>query len=290
MKSALKTVSSQKEEPLMSHDRTTALAWQPVVVDTRAADIGLDPRALFSGEVPLLVLRGVFSDEQLARVNAAIDRWRTSAERKEFANGTLTTIGPWLMKYLDNLPGYFATAHVTTTVFESEGVADPGPRIRETVRRALGLDRVGVPTGPDGRRFADKVVRLHAPGVDNPLHNDKVGRDTTESGLEVASIRRQLSAVLSVQECRGGRLTIWRKVWEPADEVHKRKGALGYYDAVVAGCESIEFAPRRGDLYLFCPELYHAISMVADGPERRTIGQFIGFRDDNALNEALVWA
>lgn len=273
----------------MPHDPAASLAWQPVVLDA-AGGAAINPRALLSGEVPLLVLRGAFTDRQLARANAAIDRWRESAERKQFANGTLTTIGPWLLKYLDNLPHYFAAARVTTTMFESEGGEDPGPRIRETVRRALGLDRVEVPTGPDGRRFADKVVRLHAPGVDNPLHNDKVSRDTKASGLEVASIRRQLSAVLSVQECRGGRLTIWRKAWEPADEAHKRQGALGYHDAVVAGRESIDYPPRQGDLYLFCPEFYHAISMVEDGPERRTIGQFIGFRNDTALNEALVWA
>jgi hypothetical protein len=272
--------------------RETAAEWEPVV--EWAGDRPyrhVDPRDLLNGTIPLVVLRGFLNDDALDAANVAIDLYRDTAEVRRFPNGTLTTIGPWLLKYLDDLDPYFATARTTEDVLTSGGAGDPGRAVRRAIQELFGLRRVRVPLGPGGQPYADKVIRIHAPGVDNPLHNDKVGRDTRElAQLDIRRVTRQLSAVLSVQECNGGVLTIWRKCWEPADEAFKLRGALGYDSGVVRGCASIDFHPRAGDLYLFCPEHYHAISRVEPGPERRTIGQFVGFIDEHRLDEALVWA
>jgi hypothetical protein len=276
----------------MSMVQNVVSEWTPLIQwagDWRGRPI--NPRSLLDGTIPLVVIRGFLDGPALEAANAAIDHYRDTAEVRRFTNGALTTIGPWLLKYVDDLDHYFAAAGTTTTVLTSGGGSDPGPAVRGAIQQLLGLRNVDVPAGPNGQRYADKVIRIHAPGVDNPLHNDKVGRDTRElEPLDIRHVKRQLSAVLSVRECNGGVLTIWRKCWEPSDEAFKLRGALGYDSGVVCGRESIDFHPRAGDLYLFCPELYHAISRVEPGPERRTIGQFVGFVDENAVDEALVWA
>ncbi|MFF3747170.1 2OG-Fe(II)-dependent halogenase WelO5 family protein [Streptomyces kronopolitis] len=150
------------------------------------------------------------------------------------------------------------------------------------------LSAASVAQEPDARDYAASVVRIHADGVRNQLHNDNIMRDAQGAGLALTDLAYQLSCVVCLQECdAGGELRMYRKPWEPVDEAYKIQDGLGYDEAVVDGYPCHEFTPQAGDIYLINPTRYHSIERVT-GPDRLTMGFFIGFADD-ALNSAVVW-
>lgn len=156
------------------------------------------------------------------------------------------------------------------------------------MRDTFGLHRFEIATEPDGRQYASSNVRIYTDTVDTPLHNDNIMRDGASSGLVLAKLKHQLSCVVCIQECdEGGELSIYRKPWEPADEVYKIPGGLGYDMGVVADTPVHQFKPQTGDVYLLNPTYYHAIERVS-GADRLTLGFFFGFFDDH-LDEGVAW-
>lgn len=264
-------------------------SWDRVVVDLAAgqrpaADL---PRRLVTGEVPVVVLRGLLPAEAFAE---NLDRLRPlfgAARTTEYVNGSLTTVGPYLAKYLDDPDGYFAAAKSADALLGDVGF-DLGERIRAALREALGLRALEPAREPDGRDYAPFVVRIHADGVRNPLHNDNIMRDAAGTGIVLEGLSHQLSCVVCLQECDGGgELGIYRKPWVPDDERFKIPGGLGYESAVVEGVPGHRFRPAAGDVYLLNPTQYHEIARVS-GDTRLTLGFFLGFPDDR-LETAVVW-
>lgn len=278
----------------MNHvsDPVTSLSWTARVITPYDDDI-VDVRDLISGAIPMVILRGFISEWLLAGANHAIEGHKAEIEVKKFANGRLSTIGPWLMKYLNaDMDAYYARAGGVERVLGAGGASCLPSLVRGALQRVLGFESLSVPRSADGRSYAPSVIRVHGPGIDNPLHNDKVSRDTFDRpDIAVRNVEYQLSAVVGLQECAPdtGVLRIWAKRWESQDEAHKRPGALGYFDDVVGDAQFFDYSPVRGDMYVFFPEHYHAISRVGDGPERRTLGQFIGLPSLQS-RDAMVWA
>ena len=259
--------------------------WEAVVLVPGDDGTGL-LADLRTGNAPIVVLRGFFDDATVAAASVAIDA--AAYTEHAYTNATLRTVGPYLMRYLDRPDEYAAEAGTAEAVLAAGGAPGIGAGVRETFCTVFGLDAVEVPTDSKGRPYAEKVIRLHLPGSDNPLHNDKVARDTADRDTVLNRTAVQYSAVLAIQECNGGVLRIFDKVWEPQDEVFKIKG-LGYADGVVAGARWVDYKPQRGDLYVFHPEHYHLITLVESGPVRKTIGTFLGLEDDDA-RRAWAWA
>jgi hypothetical protein len=242
---------------------------------------------LVRGDVAVVVLRGllpaaVFRGNR-ERVRSLFHRRTTTRYR----NGALTTIGPYLAKHLDRPDRYFTEAAGAAALLSGAGV-DLADRVRARLREVLGLARLEPAREPDGRRYPPGVVRIHADGVSNPLHNDNIMRDAAGTGLAVAGLRYQLSCVVCIEECTaGGELVTHRRSWTAGDERFKVAGELGYRPEVTRGAASHEFRPRAGDVYLINPTYYHEIKRVA-GADRVTLGFFIGF-PDGELTEAVVW-
>ena len=266
----------------------TTTDWDLVTVtaDAPPRDPGL-LRALIAGDHAVVLLRGLLPasllDTERSRVNALFSQASTT----RYTNGTLTTIGPYLAKYLANAADYFPAADAATEMLQSASF-DLAARVRAELCRCFGLASLGPAREPDGRRYGDSVVRIHADGVSNPLHNDNIMRDAAGTGLALSHLAHQLSCIVCIQECdSGGELAIYRKPWAGPDEEFKIPGGLGYDKQVVADTPCYTFRPQTGDVYLINPTYYHEIGEVAGAP-RTTLGFFIGF-GDGPMADAVVW-
>jgi hypothetical protein len=236
----------------------------------------------------VIVIKDMLGDKLLRTGLAQILAHYAKQTASNYHNGTLTTIGPYLARYLSDLDYYFKNAGAIDEVF-SEAEYDLRRITQHRLRSLLGLKQLEVEHEPDGRRYADSIVRIHGNGVANPLHNDLIMRDAARSGLKLAGLKHQLSCVVCVQECdRGGELVTYRKPWAPDDEKFKVKDGLGYDPSVIFGVERDVFRPHQGDVYLINPTSYHEIERVS-GKDRVTLSFFIGFYDDG-LEHAVLWS
>jgi len=263
--------------------------WAALIAGPDDALPGRDALAsLRAGTLGLVVLRDRLRPATLAAGQSAVAAWRAAADDNRYPNATLTTLGPYLARHLQDPAEYFRRTG------EADGLF-PNPRhdlrreARDLLRRALGLRSLAVAVEPDGRRYAAGVVRLHADGVSTPVHNDHIARDAAGTGLLVAKVRSQFSCVVCLEECtRGGELLLYRRPWQPDDERFKSAGWLGYDEGVVAGAPSLTFKPQTGDVYVMNPTNYHAIAAVG-GAERRTLGFFFGHLSDD-LADPVAWS
>ncbi|MFC7394087.1 hypothetical protein [Scopulibacillus cellulosilyticus] len=233
-----------------------------------------------------IVLRGVLDSQSLSQCQDAIDEYRNRAETSEYTNGSLTTIGPYLARNIETPDVYFDRANTTDELFPKKEF-DLRAQVRETLQKVFDFDSIRV-ANDNGYSYAPCVVRLHGDGVSNPLHNDMIARDCNHTTLSLKKLVAQLSCVVCIQECDfGGELMHYRKVWKPEDEQYKIPRGLGYNHKVVEDVECWKFKPETGDVYLINPTNYHSIEKVG-GTERRTLGFFIGFYEDN-LKNPVVW-
>lgn len=242
---------------------------------------------LVDGSIPVLVLRGAFSGDCVTRNRTAVSGLFHTATTTRYANGSLTTVGPYLAKYLSARETYFSEAADAQSRLSQVGF-DLTVMTRQALSRLFGLNSFEPAVEPDGHRYAEQNVRIYPVGNRTPMHNDNIMRDAKGTGLMLADLICQLSCVVCIQECdEGGELQVYRKMWEPADEKHKAVGDLGYYEGLAAGAACHRFKPRTGDVYVLNPTHYHSIERVG-GRDRVTMGFFFGFFDQ-AMTDAVGW-
>ncbi len=241
---------------------------------------------LKNGELSLIVLKGLLSAEKLQYIQQRIMELHERIEKKDYVNGSLSTFGPYLAKHLNSLDDYFSLANATDDVFNK---LDLRQEVRTYLCDLLSISSLTVAQEKNGKTYAPAIVRVHADGVSNPLHNDNIMRDTAHMDLILNKLLTQLSCIVCIQECdRGGELRHYAKKWSKEDEVYKIPDGLGYRSEVVNNIESISFRPETGDIYLINPTYYHAIAKVA-GKDRITLGFFIGFFEEEMKN-GVVWS
>ena len=275
-------------KPIEKREQVANGLWDRIIVNCDGAT--LDPallRGLINGDYPVVLLKGLLSEEL---VNASKERLltlRNSAAVTQYANGSLTLIGTFLVKYLSRLDEYYVEAAKADARTAAVGFDLPA-QVRDRLRRLFGFRRFEVATEIDGRRYASSNVRICANDIDTPLHNDDIRRDGAQFPIILAGLKHQLSCVVCLQESDdGGELSIFRKPWQQADEVYKVPSGLGYDMGVVAGKAGHEFRPQAGDVYLLNPTNYHAVKRVT-GKDRITLGFFFGFFDDE-LDQPVGW-
>jgi hypothetical protein len=261
--------------------------------DRVVREVGVDEitprllRGLIDGEHAVIVLKGLVDDKSFSANGERLKGLFEKAATTEYANGTLTTIGPYLAKYLARTEDYFVEAD-KARAWSAEASFDLASLVRERLREVFSLTSFEVMREPDGQRYADSVVRIHADGVRNPLHNDNIMRDAAGTSLRVSGLKYQLSCVVCVQECdEGGELRTYAKPWRLVDEEFKIRDGLGYDNEVVRGVPVHEFKPQSRDVYLINPTYFHEIERVG-GADRVTLGFFFGFNDDE-LDTAVAW-
>lgn len=254
---------------------------------------GVDPigpgllRGLIDGDFPVLIIKDLLPSQSFAEGRTCIKKMFDQASTTYYANGHLTTIGPYLAKYLDNVDDYFRDAALMNSL-ASKANFTLADEVRGALAEIFLMDGLHIATEADGRDYGSLCVRIHPDGVANPMHNDMIIRDAAGMDLIVAQLLYQLSCVICVQECvTGGESKIYSKRWEPADERFKVPGGLGYEYGVVENLPAYEFKPQVRDVYIINPTNYHEILRVG-GDDRLTVGFFIGFSDDT-LQSGITW-
>lgn len=243
---------------------------------------------ILSAKVSVLVFRGFLSSAMNRVLIDDLERCAGSIKVSSYLNATLTTLGPYLAKYTTCPEEYFRQVGDVQSVLP-KSLLDLRCRIYQWVKQWLQFETLKVAVEPLSGNYSGSVVRFHADGIANPLHNDNISRDAAGTGLAVTTVAKQLSCVVCLQACTsGGALRIYKKMWNAEDECHKNKCELGYSDAVVKGYGFCEFSPIAGDIYIFDPGYYHEIDRVC-GSTRITLGFFIGLID-KSLKHALVWS
>ena len=244
-------------------------------------------RALIEGKVPVIVFRDLVPASVLDEQRTRAEKLFSHASTTQYPNGTLTTVGPYLAKYLGDLDGYFRAAAESTELLRSVEF-ELTDQICAALCKRLSLTSMTVAQDPGRGSYAEGVLRIHGEGISNPLHNDNIMRDISEADSRLALLRYQLSCVACLQGCdTGGELVVYQKSWNAEDEAHKTPNHLGYRSSVVDGVPAFRFKPSTGDIYLINPTYYHEITRVS-GQARLTLGFFIGFEDDQ-LTEAVIW-
>ncbi|MFF0156147.1 hypothetical protein ACFYRY_01210 [Streptomyces sp. NPDC005263] len=250
--------------------------------------LGVEPlRRLSAGETAVIRLHGLLGHEVLEAARRRAHDLLGLASTVNYTNGSLTTVGPYLAAHLQEPDRYFALSASANQRMADAGFDLP-TRVRAALRDTFGLRGLEPARERDGRGYGEAVIRLHADGVRNPLHNDHIARDAQSTTWSVADVVRQLSCVVCLQECdSGGELITYAKPWEPDDERWKVPGELGYRSEVVGTVPRHVFRPQTYDVYLINPTYYHEILEV-HGVTRTTLGFFIGFTDDTLTN-AVAW-
>lgn len=180
-----------------------------------------------------------------------------------------------MAKNLKNLPDYFRKASETDILFNANH--DLRSQVRERLCHIFSLQKLTVAKEND-KYYSPAVVRVHADGVNNPLHNDNIMRDAIGTDLILKNLVNQLSCIVCIQECdSGGELKHYFKHWHKSDEIHKIKNnGLGYSYEVVKNVSFCTFKPKTGDIYIIDPTYYHEICQIV-GKERITMGFFFRF-------------
>lgn len=83
---------------------------------------------------------------------------------------------------------------------------------------------------------------------------------------------------------QGGETSVWRRRWEPEDEVHRE--AYGYARSVVERTQCVTLAPELGDGLLFNPNNLHS---VAPNPGQRRIA-FAFFLGLTTTGQLIYWS
>ncbi len=244
---------------------------------------------LSDGKYAVIVLKNALKKNQLSNIKKCLDKLTAKIETQVYVNGALTTFGPYLAKYLNNLDGYFNAASATDELFGSDSESDLRLYVRNHLRQTFNLNSLSVAKENNNLTYSPAVVRIHGKGVANPLHNDNIMRDAANTNLILRNLLVQLSCIVCIQECNGGgELKHYQKLWKLSDEIHKIPNGLGYKQDVITDANSYTFKPATGDIYLINPTYYHEIFKVAD-QDRITMGFFMGFFD-YSFDEGIVWS
>lgn len=263
--------------------------WQKTVYQWEDAAPGrFALQQLQDGECAVLVIKNLLTNEELDAMKHRIEAHRELMRVTNYTNGSLTTIGPFLAKQLNAPEQYFENAATTDILFPNPA-HDIRVKLRESLRKFFGVRNLEVLRERNGRAYAPAIIRFHADGVSNPLHNDHIRRDARETRLSVANLETQFSCIACIQECdAGGELINYNKTWESSDEKHKIPNGLGYDSAVVSGYSDFIFKPQTGDVYVINPTFYHEINQVK-GIERITMGFFFG-SFDTEMKDLVAWS
>jgi len=264
---------------------------EPAKVKIITPDMSTEPTWLedvISAKVPVLVFRGFLLPAINLRLVSDLKRCAEWVRVSTYLNATLTTLGPYLAKYASCPDEYFRQASVIQPLLP-QSLVSMRCNIYQLVKQWLQLKSLKTAVEPVWGEYAGSVVRFHANGIANPLHNDNISRDAVGTELVVSKIVQQLSCVVCLQECTsGGVLRVFKKKWRVEDERFKFKCELGYSGGVVEGYGFYEFSPQVGDVYIFNPNFYHEIDRVC-GATRVTLGFFFGLTDQ-CTRQAIAWS
>ncbi|WP_141333611.1 hypothetical protein, partial [Myxococcus sp. AB025B] len=108
---------------------------------------------LVRGDVSVVVLRDLLPRETFDSHCQRIKGQFARATTTRYVNGALTTIGPYLARFLPDPEPYFREAEQTHDLFRELGF-DLSTRVRGRLKETLGLRAFEPAREPDGRPYA----------------------------------------------------------------------------------------------------------------------------------------
>jgi len=251
---------------------------------------------IYCRRLDLMVVRGLFPAEQLARAVQALDaepigpQWILQ-ETRDPKQVQMRLMGESLTPNTGfpdgpDMDHYFASAaHVRARARE---LFAPGPLFEPTVQdcltRLAGGRAVSVPTWPDGRSYTPATIRSLPPGCQIPVHvgNYFLGTGGYRHLATQVALEDQLSYFLTLQAPQaGGALEVYSLEWKDPATPWLPEHGIWDGPAITARYPALRFTPQAGDLLLFDGgRYYHKVTRVEGTRTRWTMGGFAGFSRD----------
>lgn len=116
------------------------------------------------------------------------------------------------------------------------------------------------------------------------VHFDDVNREFPRGVFDQQVVAQLAFNAWVAVPASGGETSVWRRRWEPGDEVHRQ--AYGYAKCTIEHAQSITLAPELGDGLLFNPNNFHA---VQPNPGQRRIA-FAFFLGLTTTGQLICWS
>lgn len=205
---------------------------------------------------------------------------------KEYSNAasekvSLRYIGPGLGQYVSDRATYFRETKLAYSKFIRlyQDLPDPREMVRNKISKLLPNKNIVI-AQEKNEQCSAAVVRIMVEGDMSALHRDSAMNYF--KGWQISKYPTQFSALVCFQMAEdGGELTVYRKRWNPKDDLAKEEGITGYPNSIVADAESSIIKPEEGDLYIFHPEIYHDIKPMKGTRDRITQGIFFATSEND---------
>ena len=283
--------------------------------------------ALAGGEIPAIVLRGVFSSsdcrqlvERLISAGHLYDPRKPVPEKftsQAVPEGFFSRDSEQESRGVEYYRERTANAHVRIDIGTSlgyrggdrEGFFEHSRRTRETFAeifneqcnpveliyaklQELSIDRkVLTARESDGSLYGPAILRAHYGGYAYAPHFDSVRLREKRSDYAVHDFEHQFAGVLVLQNTAVGDRTaqgiIHRCRWEPALDPCLEEGTFHAY-AAEQGLERAEVVLEPGDLYFFNTRMIHEVPGLAGVDPRIVLATFIGY--SAGREEIFVWS
>jgi len=240
-------------------------------------------REMYAGRLGGLVIRGVYSKDDMARITETLGKAEVNYPRTSFPprfnahfyGRCLDGSDPQLGEYLDDAERFRAE---TLSVFR--GAVPFEERMEQMFRRLAGGRDVRVPCFDDGRAYTPATIRIILEGGQIGTHcgNEASTRPAYTHLNSVIDRGDQLSYFLTLQEpVAGGELIVYSLKWSDIDASRIVNGRSKVED-LLREAEWMAVAPTAGDLLIFDGGRYfHRVDFVKGPRTRWTIGGFMMF-------------
>ncbi|WP_196884487.1 hypothetical protein [Pseudomonas fragi] len=161
---------------IVTPDRVVGPAWLDDVISAR---------------ISVLVFRGFISSDLTRILIDDLKSCESSVRVSSYLNATLTTLRPYLAKYVWSPDEYFEQAATIKTLLPYS-LRQAQSDIYQLVKQWFCLDSLNTAVEPVLGEYSGSVIRFHADGIANPLHSDNISRDAAGSGLIVERIAHRL--------------------------------------------------------------------------------------------------
>lgn len=252
-------------------------------------------REIYDGTRGGMVVRGVYSKDEMARVVARLESSQQNfpqmllpASQKSYFLGLCLEGGdPTLKDYLHAAARF---REETLPVFE--GMEPFESRIERLFHSVSGGRPVRLARYRDGRAYTPATIRILPQGGQLAPHcgNEMFNRPSYTHLHSIVDEYDQISYFLTLQEAEeGGGLIIYSLKWSEVGSDHILPDGRSNVGSLLSQAEWMEVRPTAGDVLMFDGGRYlHRVDWVRGHRTRWTMGGFLMF--DQSSDNLLYWA
>lgn len=241
-------------------------------------------RALFENRIPMIRIPGMANLEECARFSEVVQT--APFILYENFSPPIARVGPAQFEAALRGKGHYfeqvAEASATRARLCSAAGFDPLERLFRILREQAALP-LRLAEEPDGYGPYFVGMLRHIQEY-NRLHLDYGPNDGPD--WTIGRVDAQLAwNFYFCAPSNSGACVVYNKPWIPADERFKVPDAPGYYESLVAGCQSKRMQPRPGDAILFNCRNFHEIEQASS--TRISMSAFVGRLSES---DFIIWS